>query len=311
MSDTALKKMVEMARRPGSVEDTVRYLSDKMGFLRENERVLICFPNRGEGSIGAMLEQAVLQCDAIPVMWGDDLRWKTLLRLAFSCRAGTVIGPPLVILGLWKLAKANGTPLYIRNAMTAGYPCLDWMIDGIIRGLDCRTWGCFDPGDGTIVAGFSCAKSRGVHIRESEYAVEILDGDGRPAPSGSVGDIVLSSRACPDVRWQNGQQGRLDTTPCACGCSDVRLMDIAPGRDTDPVLTALGCELHSWTSILDCRIERGEYGLELEVITFPGYQLPKLPSCAKLIIRPWEPERDIPFGLVPDWEIPSYCAENH
>ena len=88
-------------------------------------------------------------------------------------------------------------------------------------------------------------------------------------------------------------------------------MDIAPGRNADHVLTGLASELHSWSSILDCRVERGQYGLELEIVTFPGYQLPQLPSCAKLTVRPWDPERDIPFGLIPDWENPSYCAENH
>ena len=54
-------------------------------------------------------------------------------------------------------------------------------------------------------------------------------------------------------------------------------------------------ELHSWTSILDCKVNKGSYGLELELVVFPGEKLPKLPTCAKLVIRPWDPDTDIPL----------------
>lgn len=311
MERSALKRITELANSPDALENTVRYLTEKMYFLRKNEQVLICFPDQRLGSIGALMRQAVLRRGANPVMWGQDLRWKSLLRLAFSSRASTIIGLPLVILGLCKLAKANGTPLYVRNALTAGYPCLDWMIDGIIRGLDCHSWGCFDPGNGSVVAGFSCAKSHGVHIRQEEYEVSVFDPQGNALAPGEFGDIGVAARKLPDIWYLTGQQGRLETTACPCGCKELRLMDISPGRNMDPTLAALGSELHSWTSILDCRMERGQYGLEIEIVTFPGYQLPKLPSCAKLVVRPWDPEKDIPFGLLPDWEIPSFPAENH
>lgn len=311
MDNTAFMSLHALASRPQALEATVRYLSEKMGFIRKNERVLICFPREEEDSIGALMEQAVIRCGGVPVIWGEDPRWKTLLRLAFFNRANTVIGPPLVILGLTKLAKINGTPLYIRNVVTAGYPCHDWMIDGIIRGLDCATWGCFDPGAGQVVAGFSCGRSRGVHLRQEEFAVEILDERGNPVPEGEIGELVLYSQREPSIRCDTGQLARLESAPCPCGCGAPRLMDLTIGNGGDPDLVALASMLQSWTSVLDCRIERGTYGLELEIVYFPGRQMPKLPSCAKQVVRPWDPERDVPFGLIPSWKIPSHSGENH
>jgi len=35
----------------------------------------------------------------------------------------------------------------------------------------------------------------------------------------------------------------------------------------------------------------------LALICFPGEKLPKFPSCAKLQVRPWNPERDCPLPL--------------
>ena len=206
---------------------------DFMEFLKKNEKVLICFPNR-EGGLGRKMERAVIDRGAIPVSWGEDLRWRNLLWIAFSQKVSTIIGPPLVILGLSKLAYANGTPLYVRNVVCAGPPCLDWMKEGIVQGLDCNLF---------------------------------------------IGDDSMN-----------------EDTLVYC---------------SDPDLDDLRQELHSWTSILDCRLEKGQYGLEMEIVSFPGRQLPKLPSCAKLVVRPLNPEKDVPFGLLRDWENLSFSQENH
>lgn len=79
---------------------------------------------------------------------------------------------------------------------------------------------------------------------------------------------------------------------------DCRITSIVcPVDDREQTFAALEEELLAWTSILDCKLHRGECGLEISIITFAGEQLPKLPSCAKLLLRPWDPEEDIPFCL--------------
>lgn len=312
MEHPAYVKLEALAREPERLAATVEYVAERLRlFVKEREHVLICFPQRKENELGGIFEQAVNMAGGMPVHWGPDHRWKTLLRQSFATRATTIIGPPLVILGLSKLAKATGTPLNIRNVLTAGYPCLDWMIDGIVRGLDCRTWGCFGPGTGALVSGFSCGRSRGVHIREDVYEIDIIGPDGKRLPEGEAGEIVVSAKEDPDTRFPIMDRGRLDRSPCPCGCDTVRLMDIGPGKQQPPDLLKLGEDLHSWTSILDCRLEKGQYGLEMELVVFPGEKLPKLPTCAKRVIRAWDPEKDEPFSLFPGWEKYADPAESH
>lgn len=311
MDHPAYQKMHQLARRPDALEATISYLSEKLSFLKRNERVLICFPQHEPDSIAGVMEQVVRRSDATPVLWEGDLRWKTLLRLAFSSRATTIIGPPLIVLGLSKLAKANGTPLYVRNVVTAGYPCLDWMNDGIIKGLDCNTWRCFNPGTESIVAGFSCSRSAGVHLRDTEYCVDVVDDEGRTLPAGEIGEMVLYPKSNPSLRCPVMGRARWDKSPCPCGCNSPRLVDISMGKNIDKDLVALGEYLQNWASILDCRLQKGPYGLEMEIIIFPGEKLPKLPSCAKQVIRPWDPENDVPFWTIPGREKTEYYAENH
>lgn len=312
MARDVYDEIVELGQNPQALERSIAYVADHLGkFLKRKERVLICFLEHREGNLSWIMEQAVLRCGAVPVMWGDDHRWKTLLRLAFSTRASTIVGPPLVILGLTKLKKANGTPLFIRNAITAEYPCLDWMIDGIIRGFDCRTWGCFSLETSGVVAGFSCGQSRGVHLRDEEYAIEIIGPEGGVLPAGEEGEMLLIPKADPELRLNMGETARLETALCRCGCTAPRLMNMTPGKTVDPDLETLGQYLQSWTSVLDCRLEKGEYGLEIEIIMFSGEKLPKLPSAAKLIIRPWDPEHDEPFRHVPALKNPENSEESH
>lgn len=303
MAFGTLRDMEIFASSTEGLENTVNYLAHSLGrFVRAQDMILICFPRGAAGSIGSLFEQAALKLSAIPLFWAPDHKWKTLLRQGFYSRASVIIGPPLVILGLSKLAKATGTPLYFRHAVTAGYPCMDWMIEGIVRGLDCQTWGCFGPGTGAVVSGFSCGQSFGVHVRADDYDFQILNESGEPVPEGERGVISVAHRQLPQRRYCLQDHGRLDPSPCVCGLQAPRLVDIHPAdRFQDDVLT-LYQQFHSWTSILDCRIIKGEYGLELELVVFPGEKLPKFPTCAKLVVRPWEPERDIPMDLHPEWQ---------
>lgn len=299
-------ELVKLMREPRELQRAENFLAEKLGlFLRRQERFLICFPHQGQDSIGSLLERAARRVDAIPLFWNGDFRWKALLKLAFDSRATAIAGPPLVILGLTKLARATRTPLNFRHVLTAGYPCMDWMIDGIRRGLDCETWGCFGPGIGPVIGGFSCGRSRGVHLRDDTFSVDIVGDDLVPLKEGEVGHLILHPKRLPDVSFRSNDRGRLDTTPCACGCTSPRLMDLDLGEGADMPLLELAGKLLSWSSVLDCRIERGECGLELELVVFPGEKLPALPTVAKQIVRSWNPETDRPFMEIPGWKMPK------
>lgn len=294
------RKIVEKSMEPAALERTIAYLAEHLGkFLKPRERVLICFLEHKEGNLSWCMEQAALRCNAVPVIWGPDHRWKTLMQQAFYSRASAIIGPPRVILGLTKLIKHNNTPLSVRKVITAGYPCLDWMIDGIVKGLDCEVGGCFTLGESGAVAGFACGHSWGIHLRQDEYCVDIVDEAGKPLPPGELGEIVLYPCSAPELRYPMDELARLETKRCYCGSETYRLMDFAPGRTEDPELTELDQYLQSWTSILDCRLTKGESGLEMEIVCFPGEKLPKLPSAAKLVLRPWNPKNDVPFWYLP------------
>ena len=295
MVQPVYKELRVLAETPEAIIKSTEYMKEQLSrFLKKKDKVMICF-RKQDNAACHILDQAVLGCECEPVWVGDDFRWMTLLKIAFTTRSDCIVGPPLLLLGLSKLAKHMGTPLFARNVLMSGYPTTTWMVEGVRRGLDCMAWGCFDPGTGAVIAGFTCPQLDGIHLREDEYGIEIVDSEGRMLPDGEIGQVILYPKANPSLRFAVGDTCRLSTEPCSCGCKAPKLMDFDVIKPDGKEMSELGESLHYWTSILDCRIERTEYGLELELVVFQGEKLPKLPTAAKLIVRPFNPEVDEPF----------------
>lgn len=295
MTEPVYQKLAALAEEPEAVERSILYMEQNLRrFLKEKETVLICFRQKKHAAC-RIIEQAIRNCGCTPIWLGEDRRWVTILKTAFLTKCSCIVGTPLMLLGLSKLAKKMGIPLYVRNVLMAGYPTTTWMVNGVRQGLDCMAWGCFDPGVGAVISGFTCQLVDGVHIRSEEYEVDIVDEEGKVLPQGEIGRVVLYPKAHPSLRFAVGDRGRLQTMPCPCGCRSPKLVDIDTVKQGNLEMSILGEHLHYWSSILDCRIERTEFGLELELVVFPGEKLPKLPTAAKLIVRPFDPEKDEPF----------------
>lgn len=301
MDVVKLRQLEELMRSPDMVAHSVEYLTENLRkFLHPGDKMLICFPENEEADIVDLLVQAVRKIGGTPITLGGNLRWKNILKLAFQSRATAIAGPPFVVLGVYKLAKYTKTPLYFRNMISAGYRCTDWMYNGIQRGLDCQMWKCFGPGS-SLVSGFSCEMGHGNHIRDDIFDFEILDENDAPVAEGERGHIVIAPKHAPEYRYHTLEYGRLDHSPCKCGNCSPRLLDLTSGPDVDEMMERLGRELMLWTSILDCRFCRGECGFEMELVIFPNEKLPQLPTCAKQVIRNWDPETDVPFWFKPGW----------
>lgn len=293
------ERLFALETTPEALEATVNYLTARMKpFLRILEPVLICFPDEGPLSLGGVFKEAVLRCDAKPVIWGPDYRWIDLLRLAFHTHANTIIAHPLVALGLMKLSRATATPLFVYDVIVAGDPFAPWMVEGMKKGFDCNIWGCYAVRSGPVIGGFSCAQEVGIHIREDVFLPRLCSENHETDPSDH-GALHLVSAKDPSVVYDPKQNARLHYQFCCCGCEEPRTVDVKAVDENDLLRERLEGELLTWSSVLDYQVEYTESGTALELVVFPGESLPKVPSVARLCVRPWNPEKDIPFCMMP------------
>ena len=296
-----LRKLEQSMRTPETLAQTVDYLADNLKkFLRPGDKLMLCFTTHEPDNIGDLLSQAA-QKIGVTVLIPEDLRWKTMLKLAFRSRCCAISAPPFVVLGLTKLALHTQTPLYFRNVVTVGYRCSNWIIEGIQKGLDCQVWGCYGPGSGPMVGGFTCNVEPVIHLRDDLFDFEIVDSNGVVLDEGQSGYVVVTPKDKPHLRYHTAECARMRRTPCKCGCTSALMMDMYSGEDVDEYEEQLGRELMLWTSVLDCRFRRGLHGLEIELVMIPGEKLPPLPECGGRAIRNWNPEKDVPYWFRPTW----------
>lgn len=287
---------MEISSKEEELKATANYLTACLApIVKSSEATLICFPGKEKTDFGYLAGEAVKRLGGMSIFPENDYRWKNLLRLAFRTKASTIIAPPLVVLGMTKIARYEKIPLYFYNVVLSGYPCQDWVMDGIAHGLDCRHWGLFAPGLTSIVAGFTCGCGTGFHLRDDKF--EIVGDQGEALPGGSHGRVNLRLKEHPEAALATRLTGAFLASPCPCGNPAPKLVDIGMVESPGTTLVKAGEELMHWSSVLDCVLQRTPYGLDLEVVCFPGEKLPKFPSCAKLQVRPWNPERDCPLPL--------------
>jgi phenylacetate-CoA ligase len=94
----------------------------------------------------------------------------------------------------------------------------------------------------------------------------VIDGDGRPVPPGTAGELVITSLTRPGsplIRYRTGDLVCVDPRPCACGRALVRLDGGIRGRIDDMIVIrgnnlhpgALQRILHRFTEVAEYRVE--------------------------------------------------------
>lgn len=298
MTQDSYKKLLQLETTPEALDDTVKFIAKQMKpFLQTLEPVLICYPDLGPDSLGGLFKEAVLLCEATPVFWGPDYRWQSLLQTAFTTHANTIVGHPQVVLGLMKLAKATATPLYFYDVIIGGYPFARWMVNGLTQGMDCKVWGFYALRGGPVIAGFSCGQNAGIHIRENVLKPYTVDADGEKLGGGARGRLYFNSVKDPEIIYDPKETAVVHFQPCSCGSDTPRVTETHYIGIDNPSRALLEETFLAWSSVLDYRAEYTEYGTALELVVFPGESLPKLPSFAKLNVRAWDPEKDVPFCM--------------
>ena len=83
---------------------------------------------------------------------------------------------------------------------------------------------------------YECLYQDGMHISEDHFYAEIIDpSTGEVLPEGEEGELVittLSKEALPVIRYRTGDITSIDSTPCSCGRTNMRMRK-TKGRSDD------------------------------------------------------------------------------
>jgi phenylacetate-coenzyme A ligase PaaK-like adenylate-forming protein len=81
----------------------------------------------------------------------------------------------------------------------------------------------------------SSEHTRGLHLFEDLFLLEVVDERNRPVPPGQHGDkvllTVLFNHTLPLIRYELSDRVRMSPSPCSCGCAFSLIADIQGRRE--------------------------------------------------------------------------------
>jgi phenylacetate-CoA ligase len=170
---------------------------------------------------------------------GGAMTTEQRVRTLVDVGATVLCCTPTYALRMAEVAREIGVDLAgspLRVAVHAGEPgaSIPSTRDAIERALGVR---CFDHTGMTELGptGVSCTQRDGVHLIESEFIFEEVDGELVATNLGRWGS--------PLIRYRTGDRAQLSREPCSCGSPFVKVVGGLRGR-MDDMFTVRGVNLY-------------------------------------------------------------------
>ena len=192
------------------------------------------------GGLGAHDGAQTLGVMGVPASGGATKRQAQLIR---DLGATVLACTPSFALHLWEAGMETGInfrDLPLKIGIFGGEPWSESMRHSMEEkmGIDAHNiYGLSEiMGPGVAI---DCMEHNGIHLWEDHFLAEIIDPvTGENLPDGEVGELVittLTKEGSPLIRYRTRDLTSIDSTPCRCGRTHLRLSRLA-GRTDDMLI---------------------------------------------------------------------------
>jgi len=202
------------------------FLRGMASLVTQADRVLVLMPFETEASVGELLIGALNGGGThAQGLWPPPDAEK-ISQLIAEENISSVVGLPQHLLTL-----SEALPLgRIRSMLLASDYAPASLRERIEENCGCETFLHYGATESGLGGAVECGIHSGLHIRESDLLIEIVDPEtGRQLTDGEVGEVVLTTltrEAMPLIRYRTGDIAYLDRGRCECGGVTARLCSI-------------------------------------------------------------------------------------
>lgn len=197
------------------------------------DRCMVWMPGNRPGGMSDLIQRALRTLYVTPVPCDYQATFAETARLLREQQITTMVGSPVQVLSLARYLKHYQLPHTVRAVLVSSDYLSETVRSAITDALGCAVYNHYGITEGGLGFSMECEQHTGLHIRENDLLVEIIDpSTGQVLPDGQWGELVfttLTRRAMPLIRYRSGDKARILPAPCECG-SVVRRMDKIGGR---------------------------------------------------------------------------------
>lgn len=213
---------------PEDQELTLDFFANGMlQLVSPGESTAVCLPYKTEGCVGDLLIRALARKNVRGIGIGLLESLPEALNRMQREEPDTAVGVPAEILELLEYANARGVRLSFRRVLTST-DLLPEIVRKKITEFGVEVFDHLGMTECGLGVALECGFHRGMHIRENDLYMEIIDEKGSPVADGVFGEITvttLTRRGMPMIRYRTGDRGRILPGICACN-SILRRVEI-------------------------------------------------------------------------------------
>ena len=186
-----------------------------------SDRALILFPAKTPDSVGALLSEALIRL-GLTVHCEDDEKAAALLR---DKSVDVVCGPRSSLLAVSKQTKG----INVRAVLSSSESLSADDRNMLERAWQCDIFDHYGMTETGLGGAVECEAHQGMHIRENDLYVEVVDADGHKVADGDIGELAvttLTRRGMPFIRYRTGDEAILTGERCPCGSLLRRILYI-------------------------------------------------------------------------------------
>lgn len=202
------------------------FLEGMKNLVNGEDRVLVLLPYEQEASVGELLIGALGGGNIYAEgLWPPPKAEEIAARIVKD-NISSVVGLPQQLLAVAEVMAVG----QVRTMLL----CSDYAPDALRKRIEtltgCTTFLHYGATESGLGGAVECDHHCGLHLRESDLLVEIVDPDtGAQLEDGRSGELVLSTlgrEAMPLIRYRTGDMASLERSSCACGGITARLCNI-------------------------------------------------------------------------------------
>ncbi len=151
-----------------------------------------------------------------------------------------LISYPSALRNMAAVVQNTGQSIHQPKLILTTGECVDSLtrkaLQSVFHGEVRDVYGATEAG----VAAFECSQGKGLHVLSFKAVVEVIDDNGRAAPPGETGHVVVTdllNKAMPMIRYKGlGDLCSFSVERCSCQLSHFPLLNQVEGRTIDALV---------------------------------------------------------------------------